>query len=151
MKRIILILFSLIVLLSANAQEHKYLNIVLKNNSCVSYEIESNTAYIVFNDSCMIINNMDFYLENVVKYYVSNEDNSISNIKNAHQSKNKILGNNLYINTTQKGFLNLYDISGKCIFTRYITKQDMVIDLSSLPKGVYIVRINKESFKFNKR
>lgn len=134
-----------------NAQDNRYLNIVLKDNSCVSYEIDNNSAYITFNDSCMRVNGIDFFLNNIVKYYVSEEDDVVSGIRNINLSRNKIVGNYLYITTPLKGTVKLYDMGGKCIMTERTDSSYSVIDLSTIQRGTYIVRINNESFKFTKK
>ena len=151
MRIFLLLLISLFSVPHLKAQEQMYLNIVLKDKSCVSYEVVSSTAYITFNDSCMRVNYVDFFLKDIVKYYVSEEDNAITGIKNTSFSGNRIVGNNLYVTTQKIGTIKLYDMSGKCILTQKIDDSYSIIDLSTLQKGTYIVWINKESFKFTKR
>ncbi len=48
----------------------------------------------------------------------------------------------LFVNTTEKnGFITLYDISGKAVFTSKIHQGQNKIDVSELPAGVYILKI----------
>ena len=146
-----LLLISLFAVPHLHAQEQRYLNIVLKDKTCVSYEVGSSAAYITFNDSLMRVNQVDFFLEDIVKYYVSDEDNAVTGIENTSILRNRIVGNYLYISMPQKGTIKLYDMSGKCILTKKTDDTHSFIDISTIQRGTYIVRINMESFKFSKK
>lgn len=50
-----------------------------------------------------------------------------------------------------KGTINIYSADGVNVATRYATGQETIINVSSLPAGVYIVRCGNQSFKFNKK
>lgn len=50
----------------------RYLNLVLPDNSLVSYEL-TNGVDIHFQDSLMFVNDLSFYMEDLVKYYLSSE------------------------------------------------------------------------------
>ena len=53
-----------------NAGELRYLNLVLPDNTVVSYEV-TNGIDIHFQDSLMVVNGMGFHMEDFVKYYFS--------------------------------------------------------------------------------
>ena len=50
----------------------RYLNLVLPDNSLVSYEL-TNGVDIHFQDSMMFVNDLGFYMEDLVKYYLTSE------------------------------------------------------------------------------
>ncbi len=150
MKKYFKLLIALLFVSQLHAQEIKYLNIVLNDNSCVSYAVDNNAVTITFSDSCMRVNNVDFFIDNIVKYYVSDNNDAISGIGETYYTRKKIVGNYLYITAPEKGCIKIYDTNGKCILAEIIDGSYSVIDLSSVQSGTYIVRINKESFKFVK-
>lgn len=55
-----------------NTRELRYLNLVLPDNSLVSYEL-TNGVDIHFQDSIMVVNDLSFYMEDLIKYYLSGE------------------------------------------------------------------------------
>ena len=57
----------------------RYLNLVLPDNSLVSYEL-ANGVDIQFQDSIIVVNDLSFYMENIVKYYFSRGHASTYNI-----------------------------------------------------------------------
>ena len=79
------ILFLLVVLaggLGLKAQDKgvlKYCNFVLPDNSLVSYEV-ANGIDIQFKDSLMVVNDLSFFMDEMVRYYFSEED--VSGVNN---------------------------------------------------------------------
>lgn len=74
-KQLFILLMSFVACLGLRAQnagELKYLNLVLPDNSLVSYELV-NGVDIHFQDSIMVVNDLSIYMENIVKYYFSRE------------------------------------------------------------------------------
>ena len=53
-----------------NTDALKYFNLVMPDNSLVSYEL-GNVIEIHFQDSIMVVNDLGFYMEEAVKYYFS--------------------------------------------------------------------------------
>ena len=74
-KQILFILTAFIVSQGLRAQNTggmRYLNLVLPDNSLVSYEL-TNGVDIHFQDSMMFVNDLGFYMEDLVKYYLTSE------------------------------------------------------------------------------
>ena len=50
-----------------------------------------------------------------------------------------------------KGTIDVYSVNGMKVTTVHATGQETIINVSSLPSGVYIVKCGNQSFKFNKK
>ena len=61
-----------------NTGELRYFNLVLPDNSVVSYELAGGIN-IHFQDSVIVVNDLNFYMENIVKYYFSEGGNVNTN------------------------------------------------------------------------
>lgn len=67
------LLVSLVLCHSLNAQntgELKYFNLVLPDNSMINYELTDGIS-IHFQDSMIVVNGLNYYMEDIVKYYFS--------------------------------------------------------------------------------
>ena len=49
------------------------------------------------------------------------------------------------------GTVNVYSVDGVKVATTYAAGQETIINVSSLPSGIYIVKCGNQSFKFNKK
>ncbi|KGL64051.1 endonuclease [Polaribacter sp. Hel1_85] len=58
---------------------------------------------------------------------------------------NPINGNKLYFNLIKNVNINIYNVLGKLIKTEKVNTNNNSIDISSLSKGVYLVKINSEN------
>ena len=74
-------------------------------------------------------------------YTMSNEYNSLVNFK---MFPNPNSGNALYFNTTEDLQISVYSILGKLIKKKVVTVNRNSIDVSYLPKGVYLIKIASE-------
>ena len=74
-KQLFILLMSFVACLGLRAQNTdglKYLNLLLPDNSLVSYELV-NGVDIHFQDSIIVVNDLSIYMDNIVKYYFSTE------------------------------------------------------------------------------
>lgn len=81
-KRLLIFLIAFVACMGLRGQDtggSRYLNLVLPDNSLVSYEL-INGVDIHFQDSIIVVNDLSFYIDNIVKYYFSNGHASTYNI-----------------------------------------------------------------------
>lgn len=126
----------------------KYMNIVMSDNSCISYELSTDySIYAEFSDSTMTIQYVEFYLKNIIKYFFSSENHATS-ISNISSEQPIIRGKKLYVTTPNGGYVRLFTLDGKMVMTQKIDNSEMVIDLNHLSKNIYILKINETTAKF---
>ena len=76
-KHVFLLLMAFVVCHGLNAQntgEQRLFNLVLPDNTVVSYELADGVD-IHFEDSIMVVNDLSFYMEDIVKYYFTGVGN----------------------------------------------------------------------------
>lgn len=146
------ILFLLVVLaggLGLKAQDKgvlKYCNFVLPDNSLVSYEV-ANGIDIQFKDSLMVVNDLSFFMDEMVRYYFSEED--VSGINNNEGGNGSyVIGDKLFVNDSGMGNIIVSDLLGHVVFSNPNCKE-CVIDLSALaPNTLYVIKVNNQTIKF---
>ena len=132
-----------------NADALKYFNLVMPDNSLVSYELE-NVIEIHFQDSIMVVNDLSFFMEEGIKYFFSEEDLTILN-EHLGENDSYVSGNSLYVKIPREGSVVISDITGRVVYSRSACKE-CVIDLSVLsPNTLYVIKVNDQSIKFLKR
>ena len=60
-------------------------------------------------------------------------------------------GNTLYFNFTKEVTIRMYNVLGKLIKTNKINSKNNKIDISALPKGIYLLKINSENQVITKK
>ena len=153
MKRHILILFMACFvcqgLKAQNAGDLNYFNLVLPDNSLVSYELTDGID-IHFQDSIMVVNDLNFYIEEGVKYYFSEDEINAVN-EHADDNGSYVSGNMLYVKSHREGYIVISDVLGRVVYNKPNCKE-CVIDLSILtPNTLYVIRINNQTIKFLRR
>lgn len=146
------ILFLLVVLaggLGLKAQDKgvlKYCNFVLPDNSLVSYEV-ANGIDIQFKDSLMVVNDLSFFMDEMVRYYFSEED--VSGVNNNEAGNGSyVIGDKLFVNGYGMGNIIVSDLLGHVVFSNPNCKE-CVIDLSALaPNTLYVIKVNNQTIKF---
>lgn len=138
-------LFLLVMVLNA-----KSLVLVLSDGTQVYYYLGGEKNPVMKYDQERITIESDNYtFENIVKFYVSNTDaDGIDNVKATDFSYD---GSTFYVNTTSRP-VKVYKTDGT--ETKVGINSDngvTAIQISSLERGVYIVKIGKSSFKFVKK
>lgn len=135
-------------LTAQNSGELRYFNLVLPDNSLVSYELADGID-IRFQDSIMLLNDMNFYMEEGVKYYFS--ENEINAVDENAVDNSYVAGDKLYVRTSNTGDIIISDVLGRVVYIKP-NCMDCVIDLSAFaPNTLYVIRINNQSIKFLKR
>lgn len=68
----------------------------------------------------------------------------------AQKTKLWVSGKKVYVqNAPQNSILAVYTVSGICVTASYtINHTPCTIDLSYLPTGVYVIRLNNQAYKF---
>lgn len=151
-KQLLFLLAAFVACLGLQAQNTdglNYFNLVLPDNSLVSYELTDGID-IHFQDSIMVVNDLSFYLEDGVKYYFSEDEiNVVDEIVNDNDSY--VSGNMLYVKSQSEGYIVISDVLGRVVYNKPNCKE-CVIDLSTLaPNTLYVIRINDQSIKFLRR
>ena len=67
------------------------------------------------------------------------------NLKNLTIYPNPTNGNTLYFNVTKEVTIKMYNVLGKLIKTNKINSKNNNLDISSLRKGIYLLKINSEN------
>ena len=151
-KKLLFVLIAFVGCLGLRAQNTdvlKYFNLVMPDNSLVSYEL-GNVIEIHFQDSIMMVNDLVFYMGEGVKYFLSEEDIAELN-EHLDENDSYVSGNNLYVKSQREGFVVISDIQGRVVYNKSNCKE-CVIDLSYLfPNALYVIKVNDQSIKFVKR
>lgn len=134
------------VLNAQHTDELKYFNLVMPDNSLVSYEL-SDGVDIHFQDSIMVVNDLSFYMDDIVKYYFSEVDiNTV--VDETDDNTSYIGGDQLFVKGTDIGDIVISDVLGRVVYSKPNCKE-CVVDLSSLNRNVlYVVRVNSQTLKF---
>ena len=149
----LLLLVSLAFLLchGLNAQnpgELRYFNLILPDNSLVSYTLTDGID-IHFQDSIMAVNDLNFYMEEGVKYYFSEDE--INAVNENTDDNSYVAGDRLYVKSNGMGNIVISDVLGRVVYNKP-NCSECVIDLSSFaPNNLYVIRINNQSIKFLRR
>ena len=131
-----------------NTDALKYFNLVMPDNSLVSYEL-GNVIEIHFQDSIMVVNDLGFYMEEGVKYYFSEGENAVN--EDADDNSSYICGDKLYVRGSGRGDVIVSDMLGRVVYSKPNCK-DCVIDLASFSSNtLYLISVNNQTFKFIKR
>lgn len=151
-KQLLFFLMAFIIchgLQAQNMGELNYFNLVLPDNSLVSYELADGID-IHFQDSIMVVNDLSFYIEEGVKYYFSEDEiNAVD--ETADDNGSYVSGNKLYVKSQSEGYNIISDVLGRVVYNKPNCKE-CVIDLSTLaPNTLYVIRINNQTIKFVRR
>lgn len=135
-------------LTAQNSGGLRYFNLVLPDNTLVSYELADGID-IHFQDSIMAVNDLNFYMEEGVKYYFS--ENEINAVDENTEDNSYVAGDKLYVKSSGTGDILISDVLGRVVYSKPNCK-DCVIDLSAfVPNTLYVIRINNQTIKFMKR
>ena len=152
MKKILFIL-SIIFSLPTFADHH--LVIEMNDTKKHSYSLEDNPV-ISFDNDILIIKTdkieLSYTISDIVKYYfIKEDDTSISSVNGG--------ANNIHFNYTNTDFLliegiankdkvEVYEINGKnCLVDIVRNDNNVRVVLNTLPKGIYLIKVNNHSFK----
>lgn len=125
----------------------------------ISFALSENPE-LTFNGQSMIVTtnerSQQFDVYNIVQWYFENESTGIDTIKNYNKpigygSSNEVI---IVEGLTPASEIQIYSIDGRkqSLHDSYYDGDKFVINISSLPKGVYIVSINnQQSIKFYKK
>lgn len=125
----------------------------------ISFALSENPE-LTFNGQSMIVTtnerSQQFDVYNIVQWYFENESTGISTIRNYDKPIVNGPNNEVIIVEGLSPTLDIqiYSIDGRkqSLYDSYYDGDKFVINISSLPKGVYIVSINKQqSIKFYKK
>ena len=135
-------------LTAQNTGELRFFNLVLPDNTLVSYELADGID-IHFQDSIMAVNDLNFYMEEGVKYYFSEDE--INAVNEDSDDNSYVAGDNLYVRSSGIGNIVISDVLGRVVYSKPNCKE-CVIDLSSFASNtLYVIRINNQTIKFLKR
>lgn len=149
MKRLLTLIVAMAAIMAANA---KCLVLTLTDGTEVYYQLGSGTnPKMKFNGNGEITVDADTYTFSGIKNFrISNEDAPAA-IESVKTASSKFDGNTLYI-TTKERDIKVYTTDGKLVETEIVASDDVVaVSTTKLPKGVYVVKVGRQSLKFMKR
>ena len=148
------ILSILAILFSLPMYADHHLVIETNNSKKHSYSLEDNPV-ISFNNDILVIKTdkieLSYPISDIAKYYFTKEDTGISSVNGDV--------NNIHFNYTNTDFLliegiasednvNVYEINGRTCHVDIVRNSNSItIELKTLPKGIYFVKVNNHSFK----
>ena len=148
------ILSILAILFSLPMYADHHLVIETNNSKKHSYSLEDNPV-ISFNNDILVIKTdkieLSYPISDIAKYYFTKEDTGISSVNGDV--------NNIHFNYTNTDFLliegiasednvNVYEINGRTCHVNIVRNSNSItIELRTLPKGIYLVKVNNHSFK----
>lgn len=155
MKKILLIL-AVIFSLPTFADHH--LVIEINDSKQHSYSLSDKPVITFDNDRLFIKTDkieIDYPISNIVKYYfIELDETGVEDIKNDVDNINFIYTNPDFLcveGINGDADINIYDISGRvCAVNSTKSDNCMKIELSTLKKGVYIIKVNNHSFKITR-
>lgn len=151
-KRFLFLVMAFVVcqgLQAQNTDALKYFNLVMPDHSLVSYELGS-VIEIHFQDSIMMVNDLNFYMGEGVKYFFSEEDLTEVN-ELWGENGSYVIGNNLYVKSQSESSIIISDMLGHVVYSKMNCKE-CVVDLSILsPNSLYVIKVNDQSIKFVRR
>lgn len=123
----------------------------LTDGSKIYYLIDDeNNPVMTFNDGQLTVEGSQYTFANIVKFYISETDdpNAIEGVSG--KAETAIKDGVVYVKT--KGQVRLYSTDGRQMDAR-ISRQDdtTVVDAAHLPAGTYILQVNGQSIKFQKK
>ena len=152
MKKILLILT---IIFSLPMYADHYLVIEMNDSKQHSYSL-SDKPVITFDNNRLFIKTdkieLDYQIEDILKYYFTKLDETgVEEIKNYTDKIHFIYTNPDFLSiegVVGDADIKMYDISGR-VCDVISTKSDNCakIELSTLHKGVYIIKVNNHSFK----
>ena len=151
-KRFVFLVMAFIVCHGLNAQnsnEMKYLNLVLPDCSLVSYTLADGID-IHFQDSIMVVNDMNFFMDDMVKYYFSEEGNLVVS-ENESDNVSYVSGERLFVKSYGVGNIVISDLLGRVVYNKPNCKE-CIVDLSSFERDIlYVIKVNSQTIKFIRR
>ncbi|MBO5866318.1 MAG: T9SS type A sorting domain-containing protein [Bacteroidaceae bacterium] len=155
MKKILLIL-AVIFSLPTFADHH--LVIEINDSKQHSYSLSDKPVITFDNDRLFIKTDkieIDYPISNIVKYYfIELDETGVEDIKNDVDNINFIYTNPDFLcveGINGDADINIYDISGRvCAVNSTKSDNCMKIELNTLKKGVYIIKVNNHSFKITR-
>lgn len=95
----------------------------------------------------MVVNDLSFFMDEMVRYYFSEEDVSEVN-NNEGGNGSYVIGDKLFVNGSGMGNIIVFDLLGHVVFSNPNCKE-CVIDLSALaPNTLYVIKVNNQTIKF---
>lgn len=153
MKSLIIIFLLGLFAIQTKAEDQK-LHIIQKSGNYVSIPI-SNQPKIEFSDGVMRVGTENFLVSNVSKYLIgTNEVLGINGVKenNLHIDANDAVNGKVGIDNYSGQAIKMYSSNGMEMPSDIkVASNHAVVDYSSLPAGVYILSIGKETIKIQKR
>ena len=135
-------------LTAQNSGELRFFNLVLPDNTLVSYELADGID-IHFQDSIMAVNDLNFFMDEGVKYYFSEDE--VNAVNENADDDSYVSDDNLYVRSSGTGNIVISDVLGRVVYNKPNCKE-CVIDLSSFAHNtMYVIRINNQTIKFLKR
>lgn len=139
--------------LNCYAEDQK-LHIIQKSGNHISIPTTEKTK-ILFEDGVMRVGTEDFLVSNVSKYLIGTDEMlGINGVKedNLHIDANDAVNGKVSIDNYSGQSIKMHSSNGMEVPCNVsVISNHAVVDYSSLPAGVYILSIGKETIKIQKR
>ena len=98
----------------------------------------------------MVVNDFSFFMEDLVKYYLS-EDEIDATADNMADESSYVAGDKLFVKSQGEGCIVVSDLLGRVVYSKPSCRE-CVIDLSMLSSNtLYLIRVNSQTIKFIRR
>jgi hypothetical protein len=143
------ILIGILSLLSALTVEARSLVVVLTDSTKIYFLLDDKPVMRLESDMVWI-DTQSFSIDHVDRFYISQTDDPSGIEAIMAERKMQMNGSTLVIAGNEE--VTLYGVNGTKVKARVSKVADMTsVDTSDLPKGPYVVKIGKASFKFIKK
>lgn len=151
----LLICFMSTVEASADNEQRHVVKVLLKDGNTLSFEFDEEPTFklgasvIIKTNSYEVVG--EYAYGQILKIFP--DEHSSSDIKDVRTTTFTLANNKLYVdNISSESHVYVYSIDGKSVSAEIEkTDNNLTVDLSSLSKGAYIVKINNLSYKILKK
>lgn len=155
-KILILVYFFTCISLLANAQS-TVLRITKTGNSTLDFQV-SQISKVLFNDSTMIINMTDGFINNIpissIRSFVVRDFTKLVEIEQRTLVvyPNPVSSNIMLLNLDYQTHLaDIYAVTGQLLLQKFVSFTNNIIDVSALKEGIYVLKLNGQTIKFTKK
>lgn len=150
MKKIVALIF---MLMSVGMTFAKSVVFTLTDGTRVYYLLGGEESPVMkFVDGKMTVNSDTYEFSGIKSFCISDEDDpNLTNVANVVKASARFDGNTLFV-AQENANVKVYDASGKAVSATISSSAGYTsVDLSSMPKGIYLINIGENSVKVVKK
>src|SRR5574344_1626960 len=155
MKKVIYSLLLMMLGCVFGAKSQNGMVIQFSDNTVQSFDLQTNGGVFFFSDTMRVIDKNgaigNYPISIIQKVYfetlssISNIDNNANMFVYPNPAKNYIK----LANVNNNAKVSIFSLDGKMLYNNNYQTQSQ-IDISSLDKGIYVIKVNDRTFKFSK-